>query len=229
MHNFFDLLPAAVQEEFAAVSTFRKVGQGSMIVRAGERRDTLHQLVQGKVKYCSCDYHGRETVTAYMKDGDWIGLSEIFTGMPAMSDVVALSPLRLRTIGKRDFEALMDRHPVIARQLLRLFSLRFSAIYCLGQDRSALTLKERLLKTLYTLSFDGNRTGDAEIVIRMSQEELGKVMAASRQSLNRLLRELEREGLISLGYGTIRLPGRDRISQRYGYLVGAENPSAHRH
>lgn len=225
MHNFFDALPAEVKREIDAVSSFRNVGRESVLVRAGETRDDLYQLISGRVKYRSCDYHGRETVITFMKQGDWVGLSEIFSGIPAMADVVALSPIRLRTVSKRDFEALLDRHPVIARNLLRLFSLRFSAIYCAGQDRNALTLKERLLKTLYTLCV-GAGNADGEIVIRMSQDELSKMLFASRQTLNRLLRELQNEGFVRLGYGAIALLGKSNIERRYSYLVNVAEPAA---
>ncbi len=162
-----------------------------------------------------------------MKSGDWIGLSELFTALPAMSDVVAVSPVRLRTIKQRDFETLMDRYPIIARQLLRLLSLRFSAMYYLDIDRSALTLKERLLKTLYMLSFShGKRINDGQdIVIEMSQEELSKLLVASRQNLNKALKELEREGLLKVSYDSISLHGLEGINRQYGYLVNVNQPA----
>ena len=86
-------------------------------------------------------------------------------------------------------------HPC-RRCLWRLPSLRFSAIYYVDIDRNALTLKERLLKTLYMLSFShGKRITDGQdIVIKMSQEALSKPLMASRQNLNNALKEPEREG-----------------------------------
>jgi len=221
IHNFLDGLPDAVQTAFDAVSTHRRFGKSRTIIQAGDRRDVLYQLCEGSVKYCARDERGREMVAAFMKPGDWIGLSELFTGMPAMADVVALSPVRLRVLKRRDFEALMARYPVIAQHLLRVFSLRFSVMYYAAQDRSALTLKERLIKTLYTLSFstDKQEADGKDLVIRMSQEELSRVLASSRQRVNRALKELEREGLLRLGYGAIRLGGRAPLLGRYGRLV----------
>ena len=235
LHNFCEGLPAEVQRGFDKVSKYRTVDAGAAIVRTGDTRHFVHQLVAGQVIYCSYDSRGRETVTAAMKPGDWIGLSEVFTDGPAMADVVATSPVELRTIARRDFEALLDAHPVIARHLLKLFSLRFSIVYRLAQDQRELTLKERLLKMLYLLAFrpghsDGRQPDEGQAdgglpepdaAIDLSQDDLAKMLAASRQTLNRLLKELEHEGLLTLGYRSIRLAARQRIEREYDYLFTA--------
>lgn len=227
MHNFFDALSPEIRAEIEAVSTFRTLHQGDMILRAGDLSGQVYQLCEGRAKVCSCDVQGRETVAAFMKDGDWFGVSEMFTALPSMSDVVALSPVRVRSIQQRDFDALLDRHPSISRQLLRVLSLRFALMYYLDIDRNALSLKERLLKTLYMLSFSHGRRVDAEhdIVIEMSQEELSKLLVASRQNLNRALKELEREGLLTISYGAINLHGLEQIQGQYGYLVNVAQPA----
>lgn len=225
LHNFYDGLPADVRAQFDRVSRYGNVRAGTVVVRTGDRRESLHQIVEGQVKYCSYDRSGRESVSATMKPGDWIGLSEIFAGIPALVDAVAITPARLRTVTKPDFEALIDRHPVIARKLLRLFSLRFSIMYRTAQDQHQLSLNERLLKLLHMLSFeeDAQEPGGAA-VIRISQEDLAKMLAASRQTLNRLLRQFEREGLLELGYRSIRLADPRRLERDYGLVLGIGEP-----
>jgi CRP-like cAMP-binding protein len=222
LHNFYDGLPLSVRAEFDNVSRYRNLEEGAVVVRTGDRRESLHQLLEGQVKYCSYDRAGRETVSAMMKPGDWIGLSEVFAGIPALVDAIATTPARLRTIARSDFEALLDRHPIIARELLRLFSLRFSIMYRTAQDHHQLTLEERLVKLLHLLSFEagaGERSGQG-VVIRASQEDLAKMLAASRQTLNRLLRQLEKDGLVQLGYRSIILPDLHRIERKYVHLLG---------
>lgn len=227
MHNFFDGLPPEVQAAFDAVSRFRQVAAGETIVRAGKVCGEVYQLHAGKAKSSTCDREGRETVTSHFRDGDWICVSELFTGLPAIADVVALTPVHLRTVRQRDFESLMDRFPIIARHLLRVLSLRFSFIYHQGSDRNTLSLKERLIKTLYMLSFSQGKkiAGSDEILIHITQDELGKLLGASRQNLNRALKALAGENLLDSGYGSIRLHGLNAIAQRYGYLINVDQPA----
>lgn len=228
MHNFSDALPSVVREEIDSIGSFRNVPQGGMIFRAGDPCTELVQIHAGEAKVSACNREGREAVAALIRPGDWIGISEIFSGLPTMSDVLALSPVRLRAIGKRDFEALIDRHPVLARHLLRLLSLRFSTIYYTGVDRSVLTLQERTVKTLYMLSFShGKSTGDGDdILIALPQAELGKLLAVSRQNLNRVLKRLAQEGMLTVRYGGVYLHGLEAIRQRYGHLVNVHQPAA---
>lgn len=228
LHNFFHSLPPEVKAEFDRVSRYRNHPAGTVIIRTGDRRESLYQIVSGQVRYSSCDIRGRESVAATMKDGDWIGLSEIFADIPAMVDAVAIRPVRLRVIARRDFEELMDRHPMIVRKLLRLFSLRFSITYRASQDRHQLTLRERLVKMLYMLSFEDEQAdgGHRDREIRVSQEELAKMLSASRQTVNRLLREMERAGQVRLAYRSITLVDRQRLKQDFGELFGAADLSA---
>lgn len=227
MHNFFDGLPAEVREAIDAVSAYKTVAEGETVLRRNDPTGRVFQVCDGNVMLSVSDHQGKESVAAFLKSGDWVGLSEMYTGLPSMCDVVATTATRMRVLKKADLDALLDRFPALARQMLRVISLRFALMYYLDVDRSALTLKERLLKTLYMLSFShGKRlVGAADIVIEMSQDALSKRLGASRQNLNRALKMLEREQLLSVHYGAIHLHGLDAIQRSYGYLVNVEQPA----
>ena len=107
--------------------------------RAGDFYHHLYQLCKGSVRCSSCDHQGRETIAAFMKDGDWIGLSETFSSLPSAVDVVVLSPLRLRAVKHRDFMALLDRYPAIIRALTRE-ELHEAAKRHLHPERLAITV-----------------------------------------------------------------------------------------
>ncbi len=227
-HNFVAALPPPVRDELDTVSTYREVAAGGRLLRAGSPTAEVSQIQEGRVKYCAWDINGRETVLTYMTRGDWVGLSEMFTGLPATWDVVAKTPVSVRVIQRRDFDRLLDKHPQIARQLLKMFALRFTLHRLFGLDHSAVSLKERVIKMLYFLSFSYEKEADGEnpVVMNLSQEELGKVVGASRQKLNPALKAIEREGLLDIHLGGVTLRSRALIVQRYGYLLYPIVPTA---
>lgn len=224
-HDFYGALPPSVQAAIDAASTYKDLPKGGRVMRQGEPSHHLHQVIAGEVKVSSLSHDGRETVVALIRDGGWVSLSEIFSGLPGNADVTALTPVRLRSVSRSALLELMREHPTIAEELLRVLSQRFSILYHTSVDRSVLSLKERVIKALYIQAYShGAPTG--EVTISLPQEELAKMLDAGRQALNRVLQELQREGLIESGYGAVRLLGLDAMRKKYGYLVDVGQPVA---
>ncbi len=224
-HDFYGAQPPCVRAAIDAASTFKDLRKGGRVMQQGETSHQLHQVMSGEVKVSSVSHDGRETVVALIRAGGWVSLSEIFSGLPGNADVTAITPVRLRSVSRSALLELMREHPTIAEELLRVLSQRFSILYHTSVDRSVLSLKERVIKVLYIQAYSrGAPTG--EVTISLPQEELAKLLDAGRQALNRVLQELQREGLIESGYGAVRLLGLEAVQKKYGYLVDVGQPVA---
>ncbi len=223
LHDFLDALPPEARAEIDTISTYRNVRPNGYLIRAGSRFEELYQIQTGCVKYSSLDSAGHEAVLIYMTRDDWVGLSEVFTDLPAHWDVVAQTPVRVRVVPRRKFEALVRKNPDLAMQLLRLFAQRFSVHRLFGLDHSAHSLKERLIKMLYflSLSYEKESPNTASVMMSLSQDELSKVVGVSRQKLNPALKGLEREGLLQIKLGGLILHSRAQLAERYGNLLAA--------
>lgn len=224
-HDFYGVLPPEVRAAIDAASSFQDLPKGSRVMRQGEPSHHLHQIVSGEVKVSSLSRDGRETVVALIRGGGWVSLSEIFSSLPGNADVTALTPIRLRSVTRSALLEVMGKHPAVAEELLRVLSQRFSILYHTSVDRSVLSLKERVIKALYIQACShGSAAG--EVTISLPQEELAKLLDAGRQAFNRVLQELQREGLVEAGYGAVRLLSLDEVQKRYGYLVDVGQPVA---
>lgn len=221
LHDFLDAISDEAKAEIDAVSAYRTVPANAHLVQAGLRFGELYQIQSGCVKYCVVDHDGRETVLIYMTRGDWIGLSEVFSKLPTYWDVVAQTPVRVRVISQRDFEVIVQKHASLALELLKVFAHRVSMHRLFGMEHRALSLKERLVKTLYflSLSYAKEAPDSVPIVMNLSQEELSKVVGSSRQKLNPALKALEKEGLLTVRLGGVTLNSRICFVQCYGYLL----------
>ncbi|MCM0000737.1 MAG: helix-turn-helix domain-containing protein, partial [Erythrobacter sp.] len=71
-------------------------------------------------------------------------------------------------------------------------------------DTVLLPLPERLARIIVQMIDAGGKAGDAP-VLRFSQEEAAHMLGASRQTVNRVLKEWEAAGIVRLSYRTLTL------------------------
>jgi CRP-like cAMP-binding protein len=207
-NDYLSGLRPEIQADLGGISLERFANAGEVLLRAGQPCFVLYQLLEGEVECHAPGRRGSVSIAATLGKDDWLGLLEAVSGLPAMANVIATTPVRLRAIQSYDFEALLTRHPALSRRVLRLFSISLSAVYHQMNDRDALPLRERLLRALYILSFtNGKALRQQGVLIEIPQAELSQRLSAARQTVNRQLKQLEREGLIRVNYRSITVLG----------------------
>ena len=122
--------------------------------------------------------------------------------------VAALEPAETMAVYYGEFERLRRRHPKIepGADLVprgrdpRANELLLDALYVPAERRVLLRLAE--LADVYA---------DGEGVIALTQEELAQIAGTSRGTVNRVLREQEERGTISLRRGKTKIVDRDSL------------------
>jgi CRP-like cAMP-binding protein len=64
--------------------------------------------------------------TGLLGRGDWWGERSLMTGHPSTFTVVALTPVTLLTLDRRDFLNLPQRHPLVAGRIISLLADRLA-------------------------------------------------------------------------------------------------------
>ena len=108
-----DLLPIA---ELASEHSYE---DADTIAEQGEPGDEMHIIVAGYVMVILRDADGHQQVLAVRSAGDVIGEMAVLTSAPRMASLAARGPVRLLSIGRRQFEAMMRDRPDTALALLR--------------------------------------------------------------------------------------------------------------
>jgi len=131
-----------------------------------------------------------------MAAGDVFGEMSLLDGLPRSATVTSLEDCRLMVIGRQDFMQFLKRHADVALNLLAALSQRLRTTNNLVENLSFHHLPSRLARLLMDL---GQRHGKVEsggvaIGLRLSQEELGNLVGASRESVNKQLRAWAESG-----------------------------------
>jgi CRP-like cAMP-binding protein len=216
MHDFISLLPAGVQEEIDRLSKPWKLTKGEPIYRQGDESQEIYRLVSGTVRLCSYSSEGKEYIAGEFRAGDCFGEMGLIDGMPRVSHAVAVQDSFLRVLSKADFDALYQRYPEIGRQCLIMLCRRVRHLYGLNAEASGLTLRQRLALTIARLAHSqGLRDSSGEQFIGISQEELGKMLGVSRQSISKEIKRLQKEEVIDLRYGKIYICSLSLLLEKY--------------
>jgi CRP/FNR family transcriptional regulator, cyclic AMP receptor protein len=190
-----------------------------VIVRQGDADGDLYAVLRGHLKVTACDRHGHEIVMSLMQPGDVFGEIAFLDGGARSATVSSLDSCELLVIRRADFLLLLRRVPTISMALLNVMAKRIRRLSESAQDSAFLDVKSRLAKRLVDLADQfGTPLGSGQVAlkVRLSQQELGDMVQATRESVNKCLREWAKEGIIQQNGRQLVIEDR----QRLGVLAG---------
>ena len=143
-------------------------------------------------------------VLAKLQPGDCIGEGGVTDGLPRAAHAIAVTEVVAKSITREDFLVLYRQYPEISHQLLLMACQRIRLLMNLMSDAVLLTLKQRIVRSIQEMNISqSHQSGDGQVYIEISHEELGNKVSASRQSTSKELKYLENQGVISIRYGRI--------------------------
>ena len=184
----------------------RNYAAGAVLFHEGEPGDSLHVVVEGRVRVAVVSATGEEATVAYIPPGEVVGELSIFDGRPRSATAIAAERTKTFVVTKDGFVEWLSEHPQAALALLETLSLRIRRTDENVADLAFLDLPHRLAKQLVTLAnAHGERVNGGEPRLKVTQGELASMLAVSRESVNKQLNFFQREGWITLGRGWVRI------------------------
>ncbi|MFC0600564.1 Crp/Fnr family transcriptional regulator [Streptomyces palmae] len=158
-------------------------------------------LIHGWTKVTAAAPNGYEALLALRGPGDIIGESSALTGNPRAATVTALEPVRAVALEHGRFHEFLTRFPNTSLQLLALTSGRMRAADRMRLESASLTVRERFAVLLLDLArTHGRRTEEGiEVAVPLSKQELAGSVGASREMVQRLLKELRDRKAVATG------------------------------
>jgi len=205
-----ELLDLARTQKFTANQTiFQKQDPG----------DSLYAIVHGRVGITTESPGGKAIFLNMLKTGEVFGEIALLDGKERTANAVALEDSELIRIDRSAFMPFLERHPALAIRLMAVLCGRIRWTSGIIEDTIFLDIPHRLAKRLVTLASQyGKRAGDTtRIDVRLSQESLGQMLGATRESINKGLKSLEHKGLIATRSGFISvldMPALEAFAER---------------
>ncbi len=202
---WFAKLPEPVLDELARHTQRRRLGDGELLYARGDQPTSLFGVEHGRVRISNTSSEGKELTATYFENGDWLGEISIFDGLPRLTDAVACGESQVLVVPRQAILDLLARQPELYAPFVQILCRKLRMAMEGMSDLMLLPLPQRLAKRLLALAQDyGQRHADGvEIDLHLPQDELGRLLGTSRQSVSKELKTLEKHGWVKLAYGRI--------------------------
>lgn len=209
----FDHLPTAVLGEMRELFHEKRYAGGEQIFLQDGPTKAIYLVAHGRVKISRVTREGFESVLCVRRAGEYFCPVSVMDRGPQLGTAFAMSDVRILWADRDAFFALCDSHP-------ELLSLVTGS--CLAEVRNLMrrleafafrSVQERLAVVLVGECRRRQERDQPRVEIRLTQQELAGLVGASRESVSRALRKLERHGVLELGRGRIVILDHDRLEQ----------------
>jgi CRP-like cAMP-binding protein len=194
----FSELDRADRDRLMAVMSPQTFRRSEQVVRAGNGRQHVVVLVEGRLRVCSVTSGGREVTLHRLCSGSILGLASLVSGVPSAVDAFAETDGALLRAPARDIAALLGRMPQLALILLReaLRQLHDAEEFARRLSQSSVVRRVAAALLEAAIPPEGAPT---------SREHLASRAAASRESVSRALHRLAAQGVVELTGRRVRL------------------------
>jgi CRP/FNR family cyclic AMP-dependent transcriptional regulator len=206
---FRPLTPAEL-EAVLARAVLQRFARGDTIMHRGDPATGMVVILQGRMRVSVSSIEGQETSLGVLGPGDVVGEMALLDGGERSTDVTAVEDGVSLVIQRGDFLPLLENNAGLCLRLMQVLCVRLRSTNRAVEEITTLSLSARLGRLLLRLAEScGVRTGQAlRLDLRLSQKDLGTLVGASREKVNRQLRVWEQGGALvrERGYMVIRRP-----------------------
>ena len=175
------------------------------IIHEGDKPQSLYYIIKGSVSVMAEDGDGSEIILAFLNAGDFFGEAGLFKeDLDRSAMIVAKSDCEIAEISYVQFRKLVAEDPEI---LFILSGQIFDRLIKTSQkvrDLIFLDVSGRIARTLLELSQQPDAMTHPEgMQIKITRQDIAKIVGCSREMAGRVLKELEEDGLINAHGKTI--------------------------
>jgi CRP/FNR family cyclic AMP-dependent transcriptional regulator len=184
--------------EFMRHSHRRAYSAGSTIILGGAESGSLYYILGGSVSVVIEDAEGRELVLAYLNEGEFFGEMGLFDEEAQRSAwVVARTECELAQADYRQFRAMSEHTPAILFKIAGQMAARLRKTSAKVRDLAFLDVTGRVARTLLELAQEPDAmTHPDGMQVKITRQEIARIVGCSREMVGRVLKDLEDQGLI---------------------------------
>lgn len=220
--NLFRALPADERATLIAHAHIRKYAADETIFLMGSTGDSMMVVLSGHVRISVASPDGKEIMLAVLVAGEIFGEIAMLDGKERTADARAASECRLAVLNRRDVLSFFEKHPNAWPGLVGTLCERLRNADEQMAEIALMGLPVRLAKALLRMTAIEPQTGKHLSQVRLSQREIGGLVGATRESVNKWLGRWQRKGILQIAESLITIADRHALEELAQLKSGRE-------
>jgi CRP/FNR family cyclic AMP-dependent transcriptional regulator len=207
-------LSADEVEQVLAAGRRRRFAKREVVWHEGDRAETIHLITTGRVAIRAATSFGEVITVIVFGPGDVAGLVGAEASEPDWTTTgVTLEPTETVSIRHQEFVLLRRRMPKLNEAVVRFMADRTLGLTLMLVDALYVAAEKRVLRQL-ALMARVYSTGEDEVTIPLTQEDLATMAGVTRPTVNRVLMREQNRGALRTMKGRLVVTDREAIARR---------------
>ncbi len=200
--HYAQIAERGLQEEIADVGIIMHFKAGDLIMDFGAYVKIMPLIIKGSIKVSREDEEGNELFLYYLKPGETCSMSFTCCLMDKKSEIrtVAEEDTTLIGIPTRYMDEWMSRYPSWKNFVMTSYDNRMLELVRTIDNIAFKKMDERLMDYL-----EQKAAANSSRTLSATHQEIAYDLNASREAVSRLLKQLEKDGIVKLGRNRIEL------------------------
>ena len=173
--------------------------KNAVIFRQGDEARRAYALGGGSVRIEQTGSDGGRTIVRFIAPGEMFGSVPIFTDRSFPADAIAAEPSLVLSWSEADLMILIERHPQIAINIVRVLGTRLAEAQDRVRELSTQRAEQRIAHTIVRLAVQAGHEvrGNVTIDIPLRRKDLAEMSGTTLHTASRIVSAWEKADLLS--------------------------------
>ena len=197
----------------------RQYQRGEIIFHQEDPADRMHIVVEGVVRISITSEDGREKDIALLQTGECFGEMAMLDGSNRSATATAAELSQTLALYRQDFMDFLEEHPEVVAKTTNLLTQRLRNVNQMLGDMAFLDVPTRMAKQLLELAetYSSGDEDQGNVDVPLGQEDLARLVGASRETISRTLNSYRRLGILSTSHRRITITDRSALERLASY------------
>jgi CRP-like cAMP-binding protein len=197
------------------VARRRRFRRGEVVFHAEDPADSMHLVLKGRFAIRVMTPLGEQATIAVRGPGDSFGeIALVEEGARRSATVEALEEAETFCVYEREFARLRREHPQVTELVIGFLVNEVRMLNERLLEALYVPVERRVLRRLHELASRYGADADGRVEVPLTQEELAGLAGSTRATVNSVLRDAEKRGLVELRRGRTVILDPNVLAQR---------------